>query len=531
MSQTEGKWASNELQSEENKYMEKNRKRKLKTPAQVAGLENFYNEHKYPTEEMKLEVAEELGLTEKQVSGWFCHRRLKDKRLLKDEAVANGRQDRSSGVIQDRGSGLGQDSCGSSKHGDYKYLDPKEVESQGLHNNGFSAADIAYGHRNHYTENISGMEDTSSESSSYLQDRLFPQGQDPYDMESSRYLTPNRALPPLNPKSAINMRHKPSGYLKVKGEIENAAITAVKKQFGRSYREDGPLLGVEFDPLPPGAFEGKNADPVHETYGVANPVLPNSPDISPVKRQPDLSSRYDTYYTKFSSQDSHIEGVDLGSLHDGSGFQDKQDKKARQSIKQRQTFYSNNHYPGRNSSLDLYEDDNGEASAYHSTKNHRMFITRGVEGMRSDSTSNQSDHYEENHMIKQTDLLPHGYDNFNLKNVQRSGHVKSKHSNSVRNSQIPVETEERGLSTRMAKEEMFKGGKKAKKKHRDADEARMLSKEITDAKRTKVDPLHQYHVKQAPIAEIDQRKIQRSAVPIPSSFSEDETADTSSSLG
>ncbi|KAL4305003.1 hypothetical protein AHAS_Ahas16G0034800 [Arachis hypogaea] len=62
-------------------------------------LEKFYNEHKYPTEEMKQDLAEELGLTEKQISGWFCH--------------ISGRQD----------------SCGSSKHGDYRYVDPKEVES------------------------------------------------------------------------------------------------------------------------------------------------------------------------------------------------------------------------------------------------------------------------------------------------------------------------------------------------------------------------------------------------------------------
>ncbi|KAG5068156.1 hypothetical protein JHK85_000533 [Glycine max] len=92
--------------------------------------------HKYPTEEMKLVLAEELGLTEKQISGWFCHKRLKYKRLMKDEVVANGRQDCSSGVIQDRGSGLGQDSCGSSKHADHRYLDSKEVESHGLYNLG-----------------------------------------------------------------------------------------------------------------------------------------------------------------------------------------------------------------------------------------------------------------------------------------------------------------------------------------------------------------------------------------------------------
>ncbi|KAG5026932.1 hypothetical protein JHK86_022846 [Glycine max] len=191
---------------------------------------------------MKLVLAEELGLTEKQISGWFCHRRLKDKRLMKDEAVANGRQDRSSGVIQDRGSGLGQDSCGSSKHADHRYLDPKEVESHGLYNH----------------------------------ELLFSQGLDPYDMEPSRHLTPNGALPPLNPKGAINMGHKPSGYLKVKGEIEHAAITAVKKQLGRNYLEDGPLLGIEFDLLPPGAFECQTADPANE--------------ISAAKRQPSISS-------------------------------------------------------------------------------------------------------------------------------------------------------------------------------------------------------------------------------------------------
>lgn len=205
---------------------------------------------------MKIELAEELGLTEKQISGWFCHRRLKDKRLLKEDVCANGRQDISSGVIQDRGSGLGQDSCGSTKHGDYRHLDPKEVESRGLYSHDILVADMAHERRNHYAENVTAMDDTSSESSSSLHDR------DSYGAEPSRYLTPNGALPPMNPKGAINMRYKPSGYLKVKGEIENPAITAVKQQLGRNYREDGPLLGVEFDPLPPGAFECQIPDPV-----------------------------------------------------------------------------------------------------------------------------------------------------------------------------------------------------------------------------------------------------------------------------
>ncbi|RDX86693.1 Homeobox-DDT domain protein RLT1, partial [Mucuna pruriens] len=522
---------SSELQSEENKVSnEKNKKRKLKTPAQLMALEKFYNEQKYPTEEMKLDLSEELGLTEKQISGWFCHRRLKDKRLMKDEAVANGRQDRSSGVIQDRGSGLGQDSCGSSKHADYKYLDPKEVESHGLYNHELSVADMTHRRRNRYPENVSGVDDTSSESSSFLQERLFSQGQDPYDMEPSRHLTPNGALPPLNPKGAVNMGYKPSGYLKVKGEIEHAAITAVKKQLGKHYLEDGPLLGVEFDLLPPGAFESQTADPANEPYCAANPPVPNSPEISAAKRQPSLSSRYDSYYTKFSSQDLHMEGADFGSLHE-SDFQDKQDKKARQNIKQRQAFYGyTNHFPGKNSFPDLYEDSTGEASAYNSTKSHRMSTKHGVEGMRSDSASNHSDHYEEKLAVKQKDLMLHGYDNINPKNIQRSEHVKSKPSSSIRNSRVPMDTEERGLSARMAKEEMFKAGRKAKNTYHDVDGAGRLSNEIMVAKRAKVDTLPQYNVKQSPVAEMEQRKIQRSAAEMPSSFSEDETAETSSSL-
>ncbi|XP_061358752.1 homeobox-DDT domain protein RLT1-like [Gastrolobium bilobum] len=522
---------SNELHSEDNKdSMEKNKKRRLKTPAQVMALEKFYDEYKYPTEEMKLELADELALTEKQISGWFCHRRLKDKKLLKNEVHANGRQDRSSGVIHDRGSGLGQDSCGSTKHGDYRYMDPKEVESHGLYNHDFSAADMTYAHRNHYTENDSATDNTSSESSSSLQERLFPQGQDPYDMEDSRYLTPNGALPPRNPKGAINMGYKPSGYLKVKGEIENAAITAVKKQLGRHYLEDGPLLSVDFDTIPPGAFECQNADPVDEPYYVPNPALPNSPEVSAVKRQSSLNSRYDPYFTKLNSQDSHMEGGDFGSLHD-SDFRDKHDKKAGRHIKQRPTFHScTNPLPGRSSSLDLYVDSTGEASAYNSTKNHRKGTKLGVEGMRSDSASNPSDNYEENNLVvKQTDSMLHGYDNFNLKNVQRSEYVKSKPSNSIHNSRKSEDIEERGLSKRMAKEEKFNGDRKVKKLYHDSDRVMMLSNEMV-AKRAKVDLPQEYDVKQALVAEKEPRKNQRSAAEMPSSFSEDETAETSSSL-
>lgn len=218
-------------------------------------------EHRYPTEELKSQLAERIGLTEKQISGWFCHRRLKDKRLLRDEACPSGRQDHSSGVIQDRGSGLGQDSCGSTKHGDYWNVDPREVESRRLYRNDFPATGLTYEHRNHCIPTAIATDNTTSESSPSSQDRRFSQAEDADHMESSRYLVHNVALAPPNGNSAKVNGYKPSGYLKVKGEIENAAITAVKRQLGRLYREDGPSLGVEFQPLPPGAFESPPRNP------------------------------------------------------------------------------------------------------------------------------------------------------------------------------------------------------------------------------------------------------------------------------
>lgn len=208
-------------------------------------------EHKYPTEEMKEQLAHDIGLTEKQISGWFCHRRLKDKRLglLNKEGCKNGRQDRSSGVIQD--------SCGSTKQGDYKLA---EVESRRLCSQDFPL-DPPYEYRGHYTGKFSGRDDdvdTSSDSSSPLQDRNFPQMQDPHEM----------AMATVVP--SVKRGHGgPSGYLKVKGEVEHAAITAVKRNLGRNYHVDGPPVGIEFQPLPPGAFETPVIDNVNGKWGAS----------------------------------------------------------------------------------------------------------------------------------------------------------------------------------------------------------------------------------------------------------------------
>lgn len=145
----------------------------------------------------------------------------------------------------------------------------------------------------------------------------------------------------------------------------------------------------------------------------------------------------------------YVEGGEFGSMHDS----DFQDKKPRQHVNQRPAFHSStNPLPRKNSSLDLYVDSTGEASAFNSTKIQRMGTKHGSEGMRSNSASNPCDHYEGvNLAIKQTDSLLHGYDNSNLKNVQRSEYVKSKPPTSIHKSQIYLDTEERGLKKMVAK--------------------------------------------------------------------------------
>ncbi|KAG5561649.1 hypothetical protein RHGRI_004643 [Rhododendron griersonianum] len=72
----------------------------LTISSQVEALEKFYIEYIYPSEELKSQIAESVGLSERQVSGWFCHRRLKDKKQ-DGETAATGRQDRSSKWVYD----------------------------------------------------------------------------------------------------------------------------------------------------------------------------------------------------------------------------------------------------------------------------------------------------------------------------------------------------------------------------------------------------------------------------------------------
>lgn len=488
-----------DLQSEENTKVlpEKNKKRRFKTRSQIEALERFYNEHKYPTEEMKEQLSHDIGLTEKQISGWFCHRRLKDKRLglLNKEGCKNGRQDRSSGVIQD--------SCGSTKQGDYKLA---EVESRRLCSQDFPL-DPPYEYRGHYTGKFSGRDDdvdTSSDSSSPLQDRNFPQMQDPHEM----------AMATVVP--SVKRGHGgPSGYLKVKGEVEHAAITAVKRNLGRNYHVDGPPVGIEFQPLPPGAFETPVIDNVNEHYYLSTSCLPHSTDMPGVQKQPIRSSQYEVYDPKVRPQDSYIDGDDLRDVHGPDG-----------------QIGSSRHHLKQKSSVPKHKD----TSLVNMDRYYDKKSTHKVDGIGLDSVSNCHVHsYGGKASSEKTEPWLHDYDDDDVSPniVRRRKHFESHVSNSMLKHGDAVDTEERAPPRKIPKEEEARREKRARKEYPNPVRVKMHpAKDTRVGKKVGGELAQQDYATKVACVEMPRpaHQIKRLAMEMPSSFSEDETAETSSSL-
>lgn len=164
----------------------------------------------YPSESIRADLSEKLGLSDRQLQMWFCHRRLKDKKdggpTKKQRKLAPAAQlpesspvhelrvgPPSAGPGSDYGSGSGS---GSSPFGPNEF---RNVMAGGRYS-----------------------------------DDMPPAGRRYYEPIPLPLLTP--PPPPARPS------------------IMERAITIVEAQLGEPLREDGPVLGVEFDPLPPDAF-------------------------------------------------------------------------------------------------------------------------------------------------------------------------------------------------------------------------------------------------------------------------------------
>ncbi|GAU32463.1 hypothetical protein TSUD_64130 [Trifolium subterraneum] len=170
-------------------------KRQMKTPFQLETLEKAYALDNYPSEPVRIELSEKLGLTDRQLQMWFCHRRLKDK---KESAPK-------------------------------KAPPPRKPVVEPLPDSPVDDIRICSEHGNGYG---SGSGSGSSPST-----RL--EGRNAMPLSVGYYESPQV-------------------------EMELRAIACVEDQLGEPLREDGPMLGVEFDQLPPDAFGAPIAVTEHQ---------------------------------------------------------------------------------------------------------------------------------------------------------------------------------------------------------------------------------------------------------------------------
>ncbi|KAJ9170905.1 hypothetical protein P3X46_018968 [Hevea brasiliensis] len=173
-------------------------KRKMKTASQLEILEKTYAVETYPSESLRAELSAQLGLSDRQLQMWFCHRRLKDRK-----APPVKRQHRDS-------------------------LAPSTTPAG---------------------EEIGAMTEVGNElvSVSASGSSPFGHGMDPRRLVAR---TPGVAVPRIGGDMSAMKRY----YEPQQSVAELRAIAFVEAQLGEPLREDGPILGMEFDPLPPDAF-------------------------------------------------------------------------------------------------------------------------------------------------------------------------------------------------------------------------------------------------------------------------------------
>ncbi|KAF8413823.1 hypothetical protein HHK36_001817 [Tetracentron sinense] len=169
-------------------------KRKMKTASQLELLEKTYAVETYPSESLRAELSAKLGLTDRQLQMWFCHRRLKDRK------VAPVKRPRKDAPVP------------AAPVGDEMMVG----EAGNEHGSGSGSGSSPFGHgepRKVVARAAAAMSRIGAE---------MPM--------MKRYYEP--------PQSISELR----------------AIASVEAQLGEPLREDGPILGMEFDPLPPDAF-------------------------------------------------------------------------------------------------------------------------------------------------------------------------------------------------------------------------------------------------------------------------------------
>uniref|UniRef100_A0A0E0C5V6 Homeobox domain-containing protein n=1 Tax=Oryza meridionalis TaxID=40149 RepID=A0A0E0C5V6_9ORYZ len=191
---------------------EKTVKRMMKSPYQLEVLEKTYAVEQYPSETLRAELSAKIGLSDRQLQMWFCHRRLKDR---KPPTKRQRREEEAAAVPL--------------------MAPPPVLPPPALP---LSSGELLIGASSPYDEPpLPPVHSRRGAGRSSAVPRLSAP-----DI-GRRYYEPLPVM--LPPPPVASMQLTPS---------ELRVIHSVESQLGEPLRDDGPVLGIDFDPLPPGSF-------------------------------------------------------------------------------------------------------------------------------------------------------------------------------------------------------------------------------------------------------------------------------------
>ncbi|CAA7017472.1 unnamed protein product [Microthlaspi erraticum] len=176
-------------------------KRKMKTAAQLEVLENTYAAEPYPSEAIRADLSVKLNLSDRQLQMWFCHRRLKDRKSTTTPSKRQRKEPTSTAVESPK-----------------PPVNAGDLLAGNEHNNSFG----------HELDNS----------------RRTARGGGGGSASGGGGVT------------VVRRFNEPS-------PVEVRAVGYVEAQLGERLRDNGPILGMEFDPLPPGAFGMPIETPSH----------------------------------------------------------------------------------------------------------------------------------------------------------------------------------------------------------------------------------------------------------------------------
>lgn len=169
----------------------------------------------YPSETLRAELSVKLGLTDRQLQMWFCHRRLKDRKGPVEKKIASP-------------SAVAGPSTGS--------VDER-VAFQPVEKKITSPCVVA------------------GPSGGIVDERAVSNGLGLFEnMDLLHHQRVAHKVGTAVPRMSKELKTLRRVYEPPLAISEQRAISSVEAQLGESLREDGPILGMEFDPLPPGAF-------------------------------------------------------------------------------------------------------------------------------------------------------------------------------------------------------------------------------------------------------------------------------------